>query len=103
MSYGEVAAAIGCKAAARAVGTALKKNPILLMIPCHRVIRANGTPGGFMGNLTSSIKLRLLSLESVRFLQVSPCECQSIRAERALCSHHKVFDQRESNCIIAKR
>ncbi|HRH93157.1 MAG TPA: methylated-DNA--[protein]-cysteine S-methyltransferase, partial [Candidatus Peribacteria bacterium] len=41
-SYGQVARAIGKEKAMRAVGTACKKNPILLMIPCHRVIAGNG-------------------------------------------------------------
>lgn len=46
-SYGWIAKALGDPGAARAVGTALASNPIPLVIPCHRVIRSDGTPGGY--------------------------------------------------------
>ncbi|MEZ4413134.1 MAG: bifunctional DNA-binding transcriptional regulator/O6-methylguanine-DNA methyltransferase Ada [Gemmatimonadales bacterium] len=46
-TYGEVAAAIGRPGAARAVGTACAANPVALVIPCHRVVRADGTGGGY--------------------------------------------------------
>ncbi|MEI6271354.1 MAG: methylated-DNA--[protein]-cysteine S-methyltransferase [Chloroflexota bacterium] len=48
ISYGELAAAIGAPRAARAVGGALGKNPIPLLLPCHRVLAANGI-GGYGG------------------------------------------------------
>lgn len=50
-SYGELAQRIGHDGAGRAVGTALGKNPVLLAVPCHRVIAADGSLGGFTGGL----------------------------------------------------
>ena len=47
-SYGEVAQNIGQPSAARAVGAAIANNPVAFLIPCHRVIRKNGTIGGYM-------------------------------------------------------
>lgn len=49
ISYGEIAARSGYYQAARAVGTAMKNNPFPFMIPCHRVIRSDGSLGGFFG------------------------------------------------------
>ncbi len=46
-SYGEVAAALGRPGAARAVGQALRANPVPLLVPCHRVVAADGSLGGF--------------------------------------------------------
>ena len=59
-SYGEIARAVGC-GSARAVGQAVHNNPIALMIPCHRVIGADGSLTGFAGGL--EVKARLLELE----------------------------------------
>lgn len=50
-SYGELAKAIGRPAASRAVGAANGRNPIAIIIPCHRVIGANGTLTGYGGGL----------------------------------------------------
>jgi methylated-DNA-[protein]-cysteine S-methyltransferase len=50
-SYGEIAAAIGRPAASRAVGAANGKNPIAIIVPCHRVIGSNGTLTGYGGGL----------------------------------------------------
>lgn len=50
MTYGEVAAMIGCPKAARAVGQAMASNPLPLIFPCHRVVAAGGL-GGFSGGL----------------------------------------------------
>ena len=67
-SYGWVASELGKPAAARAVGQALARNPIPVIIPCHRIINSNGTPGGFAGRMAFvETKLRLLSLEGYRF------------------------------------
>ncbi|RKO65993.1 methylated-DNA--[protein]-cysteine S-methyltransferase [Desulfofundulus salinus] len=63
-SYQQVAAAVGNPRAARAVGGALGANRVPLVIPCHRVIRRDGSPGGFSGGLP--LKLQLLQLEGVR-------------------------------------
>jgi len=58
MSYKQIAQAIGRPNAYRAVGNALKKNPLPVLIPCHRVIRANGEIGGYaFGGRSKKIKL----------------------------------------------
>lgn len=46
-SYAELAAMIGRPSAARAVGNALKRNPIAILIPCHRIVPSNGSLGGY--------------------------------------------------------
>ncbi len=51
LSYGELAASIGRPAAVRAVGGANARNPVALIVPCHRVIAADGTLGGYGGGL----------------------------------------------------
>jgi methylated-DNA-[protein]-cysteine S-methyltransferase len=61
-SYRWVARQIGQPDAARAVGQALAKNPLPVIIPCHRVVASHGQLGGYSGGLT--MKQRLLSLES---------------------------------------
>ena len=50
-NYGQLATAIGNKNASRAVGAANGKNPISIIVPCHRVIGANGTLTGYAGGL----------------------------------------------------
>lgn len=64
VSYGELAARIGRPTAARAVGLANGKNPIAIVIPCHRVIGAGGSLTGYAGGL--SRKRWLLSHEGAR-------------------------------------
>jgi methylated-DNA-[protein]-cysteine S-methyltransferase len=60
-SYGQIAQQIGKPKAVRAVGTAIGKNPIAIIAPCHRVIGANGKLTGFAGGLAA--KSCLLDLE----------------------------------------
>ena len=60
VSYGELARRIGCRSA-RAVGAALGKNPVWILIPCHRVIGADGSLTGYEGGLDK--KAALLALE----------------------------------------
>ena len=60
-SYGEIAEAVGGKRFSRAVGAANRKNPILILIPCHRVIGADGSLTGFAAGL--DFKEVLLNLE----------------------------------------
>lgn len=64
-SYGEVAEMAGSPGAARAVGTAMSVNPIALMVPCHRVIKSDGSVGGYGGGKNGTrLKKRLLDLEN---------------------------------------
>lgn len=56
-SYAEIAAAIGQPKAVRAVGTANGDNHVAVLIPCHRVIRSDGTLGGYGGGLDRKVKL----------------------------------------------
>jgi methylated-DNA-[protein]-cysteine S-methyltransferase len=63
-SYGEIAEQIGAPGAARAVGLANGHNPIAIVVPCHRVIGANGNLTGFGGGLDR--KRTLLELENQR-------------------------------------
>ena len=60
-SYGEIAAAIGNPKASRAVGMANNRNPLPILVPCHRVIGADGKLVGYAGGL--DIKRKLLALE----------------------------------------
>ena len=60
-SYKEVALAAGNEKASRAVGMANNKNPILIVVPCHRVIGSNGAMTGFACDL--DVKKKLLELE----------------------------------------
>jgi O-6-methylguanine DNA methyltransferase len=62
-SYGELARRIGHPFAARAVGQALGKNPFAPIVPCHRVIRADGNIGGFSAPGGIRAKARLLAKE----------------------------------------
>jgi methylated-DNA-[protein]-cysteine S-methyltransferase len=61
-TYGQIAAAVGEPEAARAVGTACNRNPIPVIIPCHRVVGADGKLVGFGGGLWR--KKKLLELEA---------------------------------------
>ena len=64
VSYGEIARRIGQPQGSRAVGQALGRNPVPIVIPCHRVIAAGGRIGGYGGGL--GIKRKLLRLEGAR-------------------------------------
>ncbi|MEO7327489.1 MAG: methylated-DNA--[protein]-cysteine S-methyltransferase [Minicystis sp.] len=62
-TYAELAAAAGSPQAFRAVGQAMAKNPIPVVIPCHRVVAAGGKPGGFSATGGLVTKARFLALE----------------------------------------
>src|SRR6266536_3593326 len=61
-SYATVAAATGHPKAVRAVGTACAVNPLPIIIPCHRVVRSDGSVGGYLGGVAA--KQALLALEA---------------------------------------
>ena len=65
-SYSDVAAHINKPASVRAVGTAIGANPLLITVPCHRVIGKNGALTGYRGGL--EMKVQLLSLEQITSL-----------------------------------
>src|SRR5262249_54497647 len=60
-TYGALAARVGRPKAARAVGTVMNRNPIPIVLPCHRIVGANGALTGYAGGL--EIKQTLLELE----------------------------------------
>jgi methylated-DNA-[protein]-cysteine S-methyltransferase len=64
-SYGALAAAIGEPGAARAIGAAMGANPWPLIVPCHRVLAANGKIGGFSAHGGRATKRRMLQLERI--------------------------------------
>jgi methylated-DNA-[protein]-cysteine S-methyltransferase len=64
ISYGELARRLGKPSAVRAVGAANGRNPISIIVPCHRVIGSDGSLAGYGGGL--EVKRRLLELEGVR-------------------------------------
>jgi methylated-DNA-[protein]-cysteine S-methyltransferase len=61
-TYADVAAAVGSPRAVRAVGTACARNPLPVVIPCHRVVRSDGSPGQYAGGADK--KTMLLELEA---------------------------------------
>ncbi len=67
-SYGDIAAGAGQPGASRAAGTACRTNPLPVVVPCHRVLRSDGSIGGYAGDMAGglAIKLHLLALEGVQ-------------------------------------
>lgn len=61
-TYAQVAAAAGSPRAVRAAGSALATNPLPIIVPCHRVLRADGTVGAYLGGTT--MKERILAMEA---------------------------------------
>ena len=64
LAYGELAAAVDRPSAARAVASAVGRNPVAPLVPCHRVLRATGALGGYRWGLPT--KRRLLAIEAAR-------------------------------------
>ena len=64
-AYGWLASELGRPGSVRAVGQAMARNPLPIIIPCHRVVGSNGALGGYSGGL--EMKRRLLELESSEF------------------------------------
>jgi methylated-DNA-[protein]-cysteine S-methyltransferase len=65
-TYAEVARQIGRPSAARAVGQALGRNPVPIVVPCHRVLAADGSLRGYSGGGGVATKARLLKLEGAK-------------------------------------
>jgi methylated-DNA-[protein]-cysteine S-methyltransferase len=66
LTYGEIAKRIGEPGAARAVGQALGSNPFPIVVPCHRVLGADGKVGGFSARGGVETKVRILAIEKAR-------------------------------------
>jgi methylated-DNA-[protein]-cysteine S-methyltransferase len=64
-TYGDLARAVNRPGAARAVGHALGRNPVALIVPCHRVVGAGGGPGGFSAHGGLATKATMLAIEGV--------------------------------------
>lgn len=64
LTYSQLAALVGRPRAARAVGGAMARNPLPLVIPCHRVVAENGKLGGFSAEQGVDLKKRLLAMEA---------------------------------------
>lgn len=65
-TYGDIAVQLGDRALARDVGEALGRNPVPIIVPCHRVLAAGGKMGGFSATGGVATKLRLLAIEQAQ-------------------------------------
>jgi methylated-DNA-[protein]-cysteine S-methyltransferase len=81
-TYGQLAADIGRVHAARAVGGAMARNPVPLVIPCHRVVGSNGALGGFSARRGTPMKRRMLELEATHAPRPAP-ELVALLAQRS--------------------
>lgn len=66
IGYGELAKLMGSPGASRAVGGAMARNPCPIVVPCHRVLPSDGTPGNYSGEGGWATKMRLLEIEGAR-------------------------------------
>ncbi|APD11207.1 cysteine methyltransferase [Pandoraea vervacti] len=89
-SYGDLAHALGDANKSRAVGAANGRNPISIIVPCHRVIGANGTLTGYAGGLER--KLTLLSLEGAALPCVPGASAPTTRHTRLSAPANLAFD-----------
>ncbi|WP_353189948.1 methylated-DNA--[protein]-cysteine S-methyltransferase [Pandoraea pnomenusa] len=89
-SYGDLAHALGDANKSRAVGAANGRNPISVIVPCHRVIGADGTLTGYAGGLER--KLSLLSLEGAALAPVEGARAATTRRTRLSAPANLAFD-----------
>jgi methylated-DNA-[protein]-cysteine S-methyltransferase len=75
-TYGRIAKHLGVENGARAVGSALARNPFPIVIPCHRAIRSNGELGGYQGGL--AMKRALLAFEGIKVSEAGKVLCPSM-------------------------
>lgn len=66
VTYGELAASAGAPGAARAVGMAMGRNPVPIIVPCHRVLASSGRSGGFSAPGGVTTKFRILQIEQAK-------------------------------------
>lgn len=96
-TYGELAKAVNQPGAARGVGQALGKNPIPLIIPCHRVLAAGGKPGGFSAHGGQATKVRMLAIEGAA---VGPLPAIKTEADlRRAAKRLRTIDPRMARCM----
>lgn len=90
LTYGELAAMAGSPGAARAVGSALRRNPVAVLVPCHRVVAAGGKIGGFSAAGGVCTKTRMLGIEGVRFgaAEATPPAAGDFDFDRATAVRH---------------
>lgn len=72
MTYGEIARRLGVPHESREVGQALGRNPVAIIVPCHRVLGADGKMGGFSANGGASTKRRMLEIEGAPEVGAGP-------------------------------
>lgn len=72
MTYGEIAKRLGAPHESREVGQALGRNPIAIIVPCHRVLGADGKMGGFSANGGVATKRRILEIEGASAVGAGP-------------------------------
>lgn len=72
MTYGEIARRLGAPHESREVGQAMGKNPIAILMPCHRVLGADGRMGGFSANGGVATKRRILEIEGAAAVSAGP-------------------------------
>lgn len=72
MTYGEIARAMGVPHESREVGQALGRNPVAIIVPCHRVLGADGKMGGFSASGGVATKRRILEIEGAAALSAGP-------------------------------
>ena len=76
MTYGEIAKRLGVPNESREVGQALGRNPVAIIVPCHRVLGADGKMGGFSANGGVSTKRRMLEIEGAPEVGAGPLFAQ---------------------------
>jgi methylated-DNA-[protein]-cysteine S-methyltransferase len=79
-TYALLAARLGRPGAARAVGNALATNPFPVVVPCHRAVRSDGSPGGYQGG--EAMKRALLAMEGMRFDAAGRVVCERFHYEK---------------------
>ena len=72
MTYGEIAKRLETPHESREVGQALGRNPVAIIVPCHRVLGADGKMGGFSANGGVATKRRILEIEGARAVGAGP-------------------------------
>ena len=72
MTYGEIAKRLGAPHESREVGQALGRNPVAIIVPCHRVLGADGKMGGFSANGGVATKRRILEIEGAPAVGAGP-------------------------------